>query len=80
MALDPILLDPTRWDALAQARKAIVLRIERLEGGVSAEVLALTLRRANGAEQKVVLRQKDGTLGREALAMARVLSQLRVPK
>ena len=71
MALDPILLDPTRWDALAQARKAIVLRIERLEGGVSAEVIALTLRSARGAEETVVLRQKAGTLGREALAMAR---------
>jgi aminoglycoside phosphotransferase (APT) family kinase protein len=69
--VDPTLLDPARWEALAQARKATVLRIERLEGGVSADVLALTLRRANGAEQKVVLRQKAGTLGREALAMAR---------
>jgi aminoglycoside phosphotransferase (APT) family kinase protein len=69
--LDPTLLDSARWDALAQARDARVLHVERLEGGVSAEVLALTLRRANGAEQKVVLRQKAGTLGREALAMDR---------
>ena len=71
MTLDPTLLDPARWEALAQARDVTVLRVERLEGGVSAEVLALTLRSAQGAEQKVVLRQKDGTLGREALAMDR---------
>ncbi len=69
--MDPTLLDPTRWESLAQARKATVLRIERLEGGVSADVLALTLRSAWGAEETVVLRQKAGTLGREALAMAR---------
>ena len=69
--MDPILLDPARWDALAQARKATVLHLERLEGGVSADVLALTLRSAQGVEEKVVLRQKAGTLGQEALAMAR---------
>ncbi len=69
--MDPTLLDPARWEALAQARKATVLRIERLEGGVSAEVIALTLRSARGAEETVVLRQKAGTLGQEALAMAR---------
>jgi len=71
MTLDPTLLDPARWETLAQARDATVLDVERLEGGVSAEVLALTLRSAQGVEQKVVLRQKDGTLGREAVAMGR---------
>ena len=69
--MDPTLLDPARWEALAQARDARVLRVERLEGGVSADVLALTLRAARGVEEKVVLRQKTGTLGREAVAMAR---------
>ena len=69
--MDKTLLDPVRWETLAQARDAEVLNVERLEGGVSAEVLALTLRSALGAEEKVVLRQKDGTLGREALAMVR---------
>ena len=71
MILDPTLLDPARWAALAQARKATVLHIERLEGGGSADVLALTLGSAQGAKEKVVLRQKAGTLGREAVAMAR---------
>ena len=71
MNVDQTHLDPERWSALAKARDARVLRVERLEGGVSAEVLALTLSDAQGAEEKLVLRQKTGTLGREALAMAR---------
>ena len=47
-----------------------MLRVERLEGGVSAEVLALTLKNAQGTEETMVLRQKAGTLSREARAMA----------
>jgi len=68
--LDPTLLNPACWEALAQARKATMLRVERLEGGVSAEVLALTLKTAQGTEETMVLRQKSGTLSREARAMA----------
>jgi len=63
------------WQRLGAHLNAAVEAIERLPGGVSAEVHLLTLRHASGEIERVVLREKAKTLPQELLAMDFARSQ-----
>lgn len=63
------------WQRLGAHLKATVETVERLPGGVSAEIHLLTLRDASGTAKRVVLREKATTLPQELLAMGFARSQ-----
>lgn len=63
------------WQRLGAHLGASVESVERLTGGVSAEVHLLTLRKATGIREQVVLREKATTLPQELLAMRHARSQ-----
>lgn len=63
------------WQRLGAHLEAAVEAIERLTGGVSAEVHLLTLRHASGEMERVVLREKATTLPQELLAMRHARAQ-----
>lgn len=63
------------WQRLGAHLKTTVETVERLPGGVSAEVHLLTLRDASGAAKRVVLREKATTLPQELLAMRHARGQ-----